>query len=306
MNSILHKIGIIGASGFIGSSLVEPLLSNGHELVLYGKELNLDLVGLNNVIQVQVNGKENIDIKYFQDCDCIFYLIGGDYKSKISYAPQFEKNVLLFEQFLSDLILLSKLPKIYLFSSAGTIYGSSENLVNERTMINPFGSYGLVKFVLESILENYANTYGFDYLILRITNPYGIKQIKTKSNGLIVNLLNNYFQNTEGHLPNDLSIYRDYIFIDDLVSIISILLDKPINGTLNLSSGISYSIENIIEVIKNNGIDLVNINYNYSKPGLRYNYVSNKKLLDLIGNYDFVSLEDGIKRIIATFKIMYK
>ena len=117
---------------------------------------------------------------------------------------------------------------------------------------------------------------------------------------------NNYFQNIEGHLPNDLSIYRDYIFIDDLVSIISILLDKPINGTLNLSSGISYSIEDIIEVIKSNGIDLVNINYNYSKPGLRYNYVSNKKLLDLIGNYDFISLEDGIKLIIDTFKVIYK
>ena len=289
MNSISHKIGIIGSGGFIGSSLVEPLLSKGHELVLYSKGINSDFVDFNNVTQVLVNGNEKIDINYFQDCDCIFYLIGGDYKSKISYATQFEKNVHLFEQFLSDLIFLNRKPKVYLFSSAGTIYGSSEKPVNERTGINPFGSYGLVKFVLESILENYANTYGFDYLILRITNPYGIKQIKTKSNGLIVNLLNNYFQNIEGHLPNDLSIYRDYIFIDDLVSIISILLDKPINGTLNLSSGISYSIEDIIEVIKSNGIDLVNINYNYSKPGLRYNYVSNKKLLDLIKTMEILT-----------------
>lgn len=289
------KIAIIGAGGFLGSSLVDYFNNYKTHLVLYVKSDFSYIKENHNIIEIGSVKGESIDLKYLFDVDIIYYLIGGDFKNNISINEQIALNVHILEDFLFGLPkFCKKLPKFVFFSSAGTVYGSNKDYVNETTPVNPFGSYGQIKFILENKIIEISRLLSVPYLILRISNPYGIKQINNKSNGLIVNLIKNLHLGNLINLPLDLDVYRDYMFIDDFLIIIDKITFSECIGLYNISTGISVSIKNILQLLESKGMPISNYNVANYESGVKYNFVSNQKLQNDVGHFNFTSVSDGI------------
>ena len=108
--------------------------------------------------------------------------------------------------------------------------------------------YSQAKLMSTKLLLNLFNKYQFPVNILRLYLTYGPKQDANRVIPVTIqkSLLNKKFNCSSGHQ------YRDFIYVDDVVSaIIKVLKNQKINGEIfNIGSGKPIKIKKIIEKIK--------------------------------------------------------
>jgi nucleoside-diphosphate-sugar epimerase len=63
--------------------------------------------------------------------------------------------------------------KRFVYISSSMVYGDFENDVTEEAVCSPIGQYGIMKYMGEKLVEDYARKYGFEYVIIRPSAVYG-------------------------------------------------------------------------------------------------------------------------------------
>jgi len=146
--------------------------------------------------------------------------------------------------------------KIVFPSSGGTVYGPCKTLpITEESPTNPICSYGITKLAVEKYLILLHKVYGIDYLIFRISNPYGPGQNPQGKQGLIANVISRLLMNKPITVFGEGKTVRDYIYIDDVAQAFLFALQANIkNEIFNIGSGIGFSINEVINLIS----DLLN------------------------------------------------
>ena len=143
--------------------------------------------------------------------------------------------------------------KIVYFSSGGTVYGVKGGVISENEPVAPISYYGLSKVQIEDLINFYHRRYNLNYLILRPSNPYGYGQNLHGKQGLIAVIIGCILDNKPVTIYGDGNTIRDYIYIGDFVYYVKELIRMGIlNETINIGSGVGYSINQIIEIF--NGI----------------------------------------------------
>jgi len=184
--------------------------------------------------------------------------------------------------------------KVIYLSSAGTVYGESgREELDENCALNPKNHYGNYHCWAEN---EFRNLYGDDATILRLSNLYGPKQINKKGQGLVTACIRSARQNEFLTIFGDGSLIRDYLFEDDLVAILKALLDRPLAGTFNVASGMSYSIAEVISEVERFMNRRIKLKQLPKRPeDIECIRLSNKKLLKAFSMITITSLQDGIK-----------
>lgn len=143
---------------------------------------------------------------------------------------------------------------VFNFVSSWFVYGDHEGMVNEETPCNPKGFYSITKRCAEQLLISYAETFNLKYRIFRLCNILGKddKNVSAKKNALQY-LINKIKNNEPIEIYEYGKFYRNYMYIDDCVRAIKLLME---NGELN-------SIYNVATDKPSMFIDL--INYAYAK-----------------------------------------
>lgn len=139
---------------------------------------------------------------------------------------------------------------VYL-SSGGAIYGDHLNKVhNEEDAVYPKSSYGIVKLAIEKYLLSYAELYGFNTLILRLSNPFGRFHYNNKQ-GIINIAIRKALKKEPLQIWGDGNGIKDYIYIDDVCDIIMRLIENGIHTEVyNVASGVALSVNDIVESVK--------------------------------------------------------
>ena len=109
--------------------------------------------------------------------------------------------------------------------------------------------------------------------------------------------------NTDFQVWGDGTPLREFIYSEDVANIVDILVEKY-NGTdpIIISNPIEYSIKEVVDLIIKYIDFKGNIMWLTDKPnGQHRKPSSNKKLLSIIGDYNFTSLNDGLKKSIEFF-----
>lgn len=92
--------------------------------------------------------------------------------------------------------------------------------------------------------------YGFNYLILRLSNPYGPYHYSQKQ-GVINIALERAMKNDSFSVWGNGEGTKDYIYIEDFCNILFELLDSKVyNKVLNVGSGETVSLNTILRIIK--------------------------------------------------------
>jgi dTDP-4-dehydrorhamnose reductase len=194
-----RKILIIGSYGYIGKKLKKEL-NKKFNLIIPNKK-KLDITKIN-------------DLKSYirDDIHCIINLSG-----------QIDNNHKLMKKIIIDgnknIIKLcdNKKIKVY-FISTSLVYGYSVDKKRENSKKTPLDNYSKYKLKAEKhYIFSKAN-----YTILRLCNIYN-----GKKKGLIKNISNYIYNNKKIFLTNS-NAYRNYIYLDDLVNIISEMLDTKL------------------------------------------------------------------------------
>jgi nucleoside-diphosphate-sugar epimerase len=143
--------------------------------------------------------------------------------------------------------------KHFIFASTSAIYeNNNEFPLKESLITSPNLLYSLGKKQCEEIIQSYNEIYGLSYSILRFFNVYGPNQdVHRKNPALVPYVIDCYKNNKIPILHSDGSQKRDYVFIDDIISLFKILLIRePINDIINISSGNVISVVEIVDIIK--------------------------------------------------------
>ena len=187
---------------------------------------------------------------------------------------------------------------IYL-SSGGAIYGESRGTPHQETDdVFPISSYGVVKLAIEKYLMQYARQYGLKRLILRLSNPFGPYHYSMWQ-GICNVAVDTALAGKALTVWGEGCARKDYIYVADFVKIMFLLEQKGISGEVfNIGSGQLYSVNEILVQVKK------------QIPGFRWSYSDSmqndvtqfeldlSKLKRTIGEFDFVGLEEGIRRIL--------
>lgn len=299
------KILVTGGTGFIGSFVVEALLSNGHEVqvIANGRQLPVYLQTLSNQITYYQGdfGETDVLEKALQGCDAVIHLAWSTVPKQTMGATAYEfsgnlnSNINLIEKCIDF-----NIDKFVFISSGGTVYGIPEQIpVAENHPQNPISNYGLGKLTMEKLLYLYHHNQHFNYTVLRVSNAYGERQNLYKNQGVIGVWLKNISQNKPIEIWGDGSVVRDYVYVQDVANAVLNALAKVKSADIyNIGGGgKGHSLNDIIAVIKEElGISF-EVNYKPSRNfDVPVNILDISKAIAEIGYQPTVGLSEGISR----------
>lgn len=248
---------IIGGGGFIGNALIKQMNLLFNLFVLEPDEMKLCVIeesgakAINGEIK-DINLIESL-IKEYR-IDIIVHLASRLIPSSEYQEFQEELKDIVFPTI--ELIHLCSINaiKFVFISSGGTVYGdpNRKSPIKEDFTTSPISYYGLSKKIIEDAILFERRECNLQYLILRPSNAYGPGQNVFGKQGLVGVAINKALNNEPLIIWGDGSKIRDYIYIEDLSSIIMhLLIDDIINKTINISSGQGYAVNEIIDAVSN-------------------------------------------------------
>jgi UDP-glucose 4-epimerase len=137
-------------------------------------------------------------------------------------------------------------------SSGGAVYGEPKQIpISENHFTNPISHYGVGKLSIEKFLYVYGREVGLDYLILRLSNPYGPHQETKRGQGLIPKIIRSALSDKPLEVWGDGSSIRDFIYVEDAVDAICRALSyQGERRILNIGSGQGHSIIDLISEVE--------------------------------------------------------
>ena len=258
----MNKVLIIGASGLLGRSLVEYFISNNFQVGALSRYCDsYDDRFYNHAVDVlDYESLEFVVEQYDVIINCIGQITNPIHEC-VSLNTKGIKNII-------DAVKKNGNYLIHL--STVSVYGSSL-AVTEESALNPESVYGSLKYFSEyQISQNLTN-----YVILRISNLYGKSQIK----GILGYILRSYHNNEKDLcFNNDGSLKRYYLHIDDLSSIINLILAKRINGVYNVIGSDFLTIKQLITLSENALNFTFDVQYKAKRPIENIDKIDNSKL----------------------------
>ena len=301
----MQTILLFGGFGFIGSNLlqfIDDYLLDKYEVIVFDKQAKHPFdVKFKCIRQMYTGDFGNIaDIQIpFQKnkIDAVFHFLSntvpatsGDIRFDI------ESNLIATINVL-DLMVKHEINNIVYLSSGGAIYGNTSNQRHhEGEDVFPISSYGIVKLACEKYIHVYSQLKNINYLILRISNPYGPFHISTKQ-GIINIAIKKLLIAEPLTIWGDGTNKKDYIFINDVISILIKLLENKVsNQVINIGSGIEHSLNEIVSIIHGLNQSFV-WQYSESKSFDNSSFrLDIGKLMQTIGDYPYTSLEQGMQK----------
>ena len=176
------KIGITGASGFLGSNLLEHLSGRGHELLALTRTLPArETSTRGNITWLQGDLSSPHDAAAFvSDVETIVHLAWTNtpLTSNAHLASDAAVNMIPTLTLLEAVRARAARPHIVFASSGGAVYGSARSgrPFREVDACDPQSSYGIQKLTVEGYLRMGAEYGWLTATALRIGNPYGSRR----------------------------------------------------------------------------------------------------------------------------------
>lgn len=290
------KVLITGASGFIGSKLLEKFKHEGYDITGWDR-IDTNIYGV-AVVNVQMNNKDSIvDALRKFNPDIIIHCAGSADVGKSVANPEmdYDGNVTLTHNLLFAMHKCGLEKKRFVFLSSAGVYGNPISLpITEDMPVKPLSPYALHKVMCEDMCCYFKNNYGADIKIARIFSAYGAglkKQIFWDMYNKVANTgkLNMFGTGNES---------RDYIHVTDVVKSIYLLATEDSEfDVFNVANGEETTIRSVTEYFaKYSNLPDEKIHFNgVVREGDPLNWKADIQRISSLGYEKSVSIEDGIK-----------
>lgn len=252
------RVLIVGASGFIGSKIVNKL--KDFDCTIIRATRNLDKLQTINdfnaeIIDLELNYSAYEWDNLIIDIDIILYLSAQTsiYVAENDVQQDFIDNVKPIIDIISCCTKLNKVP-IFGFASSATVYGLTTAIDTTKEQIeNPITIYDVHKLLIEKYLKLYTSKGVLKSYILRLCNVYGISSDSSAQDRGIVNKMAKRAVDEEDlTLYGDGGFIRDYIHIDDVVNaflMATINIDKTNGKQYTIGSGKGKKVSDVFKLI---------------------------------------------------------
>jgi len=225
---------VTGGAGFIGSHLVDRLVSNGWNVKVLdnfssGRMENIEHHKKRRNVEILRGDLKNPEEaeKSIRDVDVVFHYAANPEVRVSTTNPKIHFN----ENVVATFNLLEAMRKNdveeLVFASSSSVYGEPENIpVGEDASIKPVSVYGASKAACENLIHAYSNLYGLKAVILRYANVVGSRL----RHGVIYDFIEKLSKNPmQLEILGDGTQKRSYIYIDDAIEATLIAYNKTAN-----------------------------------------------------------------------------
>lgn len=218
---------VTGAAGFIGSTLVDRLLADGHTVVgvdnlSTGRASNLDrarVQGGFDFVQADIVDADLISLVADAAPEAVFHLAAQIDVRRSVVDPEFDATVNVVGTVrLAEAARRAGVRKVVHTSSGGSVYGVPEHYpTDESTPPDPASPYAASKLAGEVYLNTFRHLYGMDCAHIAPANVYGPRQDPHGEAGVVAIFAKAMLAGTPTKVYGDGSNTRDYVFVDDVV-----------------------------------------------------------------------------------------
>jgi len=265
------RVVITGGNGYIGARLSQYLANKGEQVIpvcFPSIPVNEDWKSkMFAILKGDLRNEETIAEIAGLKPEAIIHLVSLDhFDSEKEPGAVNEVNVLPTWRLL-DACTKKGLKKFIYFSTV-QVYGKlSNSTIDEGHSINTVNTYGLTHYLSERICDHFNRNTCTNVISVRLSNSYGSPVFQENSCWwLAINdLCKNAFEKKEIRLLSDGSPQRDFIHGNDVCEAVNTLVnleEKSKNNTYHISSGNTYTLMELAQIIKKEFL----IRYNKTLP----------------------------------------
>lgn len=297
---------VVGATGFIGSALVQGLAAAGSLVTAVSRhhaEPERD-----GVRWLRVDPQDVASWRLALEAVEVVYHLGWSTVPQTASADpvaDVQDNVISSLR-LFEAIDGSEVKRLVFASSGGTVYGRiGSPLVSEDHPTRPISAYGVSKLSVEHYLEMLGDQRGLDSVSLRIGNPYGPGQTKRANFGAVTTFARLGLAGQPITIFGDGSIVRDYLFIDDVVEAVMAAGARRGGPTvINVGSGEGRSLNEIVATVEQIIGRKLDVAY---QPGRRFDVprivLDPSRAGDVLGWRPRTSFPEGVRRTVEALRL---
>lgn len=241
---------VTGGAGFIGSHLVDALVSQGRQVHILD---NLSTGHLRNVNPKAVFHQGDLLAgglhQVFREVkpEFVFHHAAQvDVQASLAAPQQDAQTNIAGTVAVLEACRLFGVRKI-IYASSAAVYGSPLYLpVDEGHAIRPLSFYGISKYTPELYLESYAALYGLDFTILRYANVYGDRQSSQGEGGVVSQFVGKLLLGERPVIYGDGEQTRDFVYVKDIVGANLAAMTRGSRGVYNIGMNQQTSVNELL------------------------------------------------------------
>ena len=301
-----EKILVTGGTGLIGKAIQKISINYNYEFLFIGSK-DCDLTNFDETLE------------YFNKIkpDYVLHLaacVGGLFKNMNHKVEMYEKNIQINNNVLKSCHLVNVKKVISCLSTCifpdKTSYPIDETMLHNGPPHDSNDAYAYAKRMLEIQSKAYQQQYGSNFICIIPTNIYGSHDNYSLEDGHVIpSLIHRCYLNKQNNekfvVRGTGKPLRQFIYSEDLAKLILWSLDK-----YNSKDSIILSVNEKDETSIENVARLIARSYNYEdnivfddsfSDGQYKKTANNARLMNLIKDFEFTKIENGIKLSVDWF-----
>jgi dTDP-glucose 4,6-dehydratase len=308
------KVLVTGADGFIGSHLVEKLISKGARVRAFAYYNSFNTWGWMDTFDKKVLSKIDVfsgDIRdpngvltAMEGCHIVFHLaaligIPFSYHSPDSYVDTNIKGTLNILQAAKQCDV-----KKVVHTSTSEIYGTAQYApIDEQHPVNPQSPYAATKSAADSLALSFYRSFDLPVTVLRPFNTFGPRQ---SARAIIPTIISQIYAGQKTIKLGNIEVTRDFNYVSNTVDSFLKVAESPktTGEVINSGSGRETSIEELLDLIQDITATKIKVvteksRFRPEKSEVERLVCSADKLRELTGWKPSVGLEKGLDETCA-------
>ena len=308
----MAKYLVTGGAGFIGSNIVEELVSRGEDVVVFddlstGHEKNLE--GIDSEIEfIRGDVRKSDEVRAaMKDIDHVLH------QAALASVPRSIDDPLLVNDvnINGTLNVLEEAKKAgvksVVYAASSSAYGETEKLPKTEDILpQPLSPYAVTKLVGEYYCSVYSQVYGLPTISMRYFNVFGPKQDPASQYAAVIPIFITHL--LKGKAPTiygDGEQSRDFTYVKNIVNanIAASKCSKASGQMINVACGGKYSLNELYSMLSGLiGVDIDPV-YADTRPGdVKHSHAEISMAEDLFDYSVEVPFEEGLKRTVDWYR----
>jgi nucleoside-diphosphate-sugar epimerase len=307
---------VTGCAGFLGSTLVDALLEQGHDVVgidcfsdYYDPELKRHHLagaaayGGFRLIEADLN---QLDLAELLEGVNYCFHFAAQAGVRASWGSEF--NIYLESNIHATQRLLEAIVKVrgesddfrrLIYSSSSSVYGNQDRFpVVEDVDKRPFSPYGVSKLAAEQLCALYAENFGVECSSLRYFTVYGPRQ---RPDMAFRKFLDAARRGEPWKIYGDGEQTRDFTFVTDAIHANLLAADDPSPyGVYNIGGGSRIALKDALAILRDRAVEhgiakeIRMEHVEMAKGDVRHTYADGTRAREALGFVAKVPLEAGL------------
>tara|TARA_B100001057_G_scaffold165340_1_gene165884 strand:- start:823 stop:1722 length:900 start_codon:yes stop_codon:yes gene_type:complete len=255
---------VTGGAGFIGSHIVEQLISLGHEVVVVDNEYsdNENFYWRKDTYNINIDITDKALKNAFTNVDYVFHLAA---EARIGPAIENPVNAVNINTIGTCNVLQCARDagvKKVIYSSTSSGYGLNSSPNDETQPDDCLNPYSVSKVAGEKICKMYTDLFGLKTVIFRYFNVFGERAPKKGQYAPVIGIfLRQLAAGEKLTIVGDGEQRRDFVYVKDvananIMAALSNADDEAYGQVYNVGSGKNYSVNDIASFISDNTINI--------------------------------------------------